>query len=182
MESYRHVLPLVNTPHVPAQRLHPLEGFTTIITDELFPLGVDRLVSVQRARGDEGLPADVTSVRPLPGVCPDVSREVGAVTEALLADGAAVGLLFALLAVVVVVGVEEQAGVRQAALQAGRRRDEVFDVGLEALELLHVVTGPEVPVALQVLLLLHLRGLRVLLLHAVAAPILLTRLGLGRLR
>ncbi|TNN54541.1 hypothetical protein EYF80_035244 [Liparis tanakae] len=66
-------------------------------------------------------------------------------------------------------------------MTAGGRRDEVFDVGLEALELLHVVAGPEVPVALQVLLLLHLRGLRVLLLHAAAPILILTRLGLGRL-
>lgn len=40
-------------------------------------------------------------------MCPDVSCEVGAVTEALFTNRAAVGLLFALLAiVVVVVGVE----------------------------------------------------------------------------
>ncbi len=174
----------MHTSHVPAEGLHPLEGFTTVITDKVFPLSVDRLVSVQSARCDESLPAYFTPVRPLSCVCPDVSCQVGAVTEALFADGAAVGLLFALLAgsavaAVVVVGVEGQGGVLQAAPQTGRRRDEVFDVRFQAFQLLRVVAHPEIPVAL-LLLLLHLRGLWVLLLHA-AAPILLTVMGLRSL-
>lgn len=119
-ESYRHILSLVHTSHVPAEGLHPFEGFATVVTDKVFPFSVDRLVSVQSARCDKSLPAYFTSVGPLPCVCPDVSCQVGAVTEALFADRAAVGLLFTLLArsvVVVVVGVEGQGGVLQAAPQ-----------------------------------------------------------------
>lgn len=93
----------MNTPDVPAERLHPLEGFTAVVADKVFPLGVDRLVSVQSACCDKSLPAYFTLVRPLPRVCPDVSCEVGAVTKALLTNRAAVGFLFALLAIVVVV-------------------------------------------------------------------------------
>lgn len=72
-ESYRHILPLVHASYVPAQRLHPFEGFATVVAHKVFPLGVNGLVSVQSAGGDESLSADFTSVRPLSGVCPDVS-------------------------------------------------------------------------------------------------------------
>lgn len=144
---------------------------------------MDRLVPVEGARCDERLPAYVTPVRPLARVRPDVRREVGAVAEALLAHGAAVGFLFALLAVVArVVRLEEQRGLLQAAPRAGRRQDEVFDVGFEAVELLlRVVAVPEIPVGLELLLLLHLWGVWVLLIHA-GAPVLLAVLRLGRLR
>lgn len=182
--SYGHVLPLVNTSHVSAKRLHPFEGLATVVTHKVFPLRVDGLVSVQSARRDEGLSAYFTPVRPLARVRPDVSSEVGAVAEALLAHRAAVGFFFALLAAVVdddvvVIGVEGQGGGLHAGFQTGGRRDEVLDVRLEAFELLVVVTYPEVSVAL-LLLLLDLRRLRVLLVHA-AALVLLTVLGLRRL-
>lgn len=132
----------MHTSYVPAKRLHPFEGFPTVITDKVFPFSVDRLVSVQSACCDKSLSAYFTSVRPLSCVCPDVSGEVGAVAEALLANGAAVGLLFTLLAVAdAVVGVEGQRGVLQAVPQAGGGRDEVFDVRLQALQLLGIV-GP----------------------------------------
>lgn len=75
----------------------------------MLPLCVDRLVSVQSARRDEGLAAYFTPVRPLSCVRPDVSCQVGAVTEALLADRAGVGFVSALLiaeVVMVVVMVE----------------------------------------------------------------------------
>lgn len=116
----------MHNSHVSAKRLHPFKGFATIITHKVFPLCVDRLVSVQSARGDKSLPAYFTSVRPLTRVCPDVSGQVGAVTETLFTHRAAVGLLFALLAivvviVVVVIGVKGQGVVLQTALQAGRR-------------------------------------------------------------
>lgn len=97
---------LVHTSHVSAQRLHPFEGFTTAVADEAFPLCVDGLVSVQSARSDECLLARIAHVRPLSCVGSDVSCQVGAVTEALLADGADVGFVFALLAAAAVV-VEE---------------------------------------------------------------------------
>lgn len=87
--------------HVSAKRLHPFEGFTTVITDEVFPLGVDSLVSVQCTCCDESLSAYLTSVWPLSCVCPDVSCQVGAVSETLLAHGAAVGPLFTLIAIAV---------------------------------------------------------------------------------
>lgn len=111
----------MHNSHVPAERLHPFKRFTTIITHKVFPLSVDRLVSVQSARRDKSLPAYFTSVRPLACVCPDVSCKVGAITETFFTDRAAVGLLFALLAVaadvvvvvvvVVMIGVEGQGGV-----------------------------------------------------------------------
>lgn len=86
-----------------AKRLHPFEGFTTVITDEVFPLCVNSLVSVQCTCCDESLSAYLTSIRPLSRVCPDVSCQVGAVSETLFADGAAVGPLFTLIAIAVVV-------------------------------------------------------------------------------
>lgn len=101
--SSGHAVSLVHHPHVPAEWLHPLEGLATVGAHEVLALGVDSLVSVQRAGGDEGLPADVASVGPLAGVRPDVRRQVRAVAEALLAHGAAVGLVFRLVAVVMVV-------------------------------------------------------------------------------
>lgn len=106
--SLRLIFSFMHTPNVSAERLHPLKGFATVITDEALALAVDGLVPVQRAGGDERFPADVTPVRPLARVRPDVSRQVGAVAEALLAHGAAVRPLSALLAVAVVaaVGVE----------------------------------------------------------------------------
>ncbi len=102
-DSYRQAVSLVYTSHVPAERLHPFKGFTAVIADKLFPLSVDGLVSVQSAGGDKSLPAYFTDVRPLSRVCPDMSCEVGAVTEALLAHRAAIRLVFALLVVVIVV-------------------------------------------------------------------------------
>lgn len=135
-QSCGHAVPLVHNSHMSAQRLHPLERFATVRAHEVFPLRVDGLVSVQSAGRDERLSADLAPVRPLPRVRPDVRRQVRAVAEALLAHGAAVGLVFALLAAVVVVvvvavavdDVERQRGLLQAAPQAGRRRDEVFHV------------------------------------------------------
>lgn len=117
----------MHASNVSAKRLHPLKGFATVITDEALALGVDGLVPVQRAGGDEGFPADVTSVRPFARVRPDVCRQVGAVAETLLAHGAAVRPLPALVAVAVVaaVGVEGQSGVLQA---PGGRRHEAFNV------------------------------------------------------
>lgn len=186
---------------MPAERLHPLEGLATVGAHEVLALGVDGLMSVQRAGGDEGLPADVASVGPLAGVRPDVRGQVRAVAEALLAHGAAVGLVFRLIALTVVVvvvemvviedaavdgRVEGQLGFLQAAPQTGRGRDEVFHVRLEVVELLGVLVlfrlllrvHPEVPVAPLLLLLLH----RVVLLHPAAALLLpllpLTMLGL----
>lgn len=126
--SYRHTVSFMHTSHMPAQRLHPFEGFATIIAHKVFPFSVYRLVSVQSARRDKTLPAYLTSVRPLPCVCPDVSCEMGTVTETLLTHRAAIGFLFALLAVVVVVRMEGQSGVMQAVFQARRRGDEVFNV------------------------------------------------------
>lgn len=100
-----------------AQGLHPFKGFTTEIADKVFSLSVDGLVSVEGTGGDEGLPADLTPVRPLARVCPDVSRQVGIISEGLLAHRAAVGLVPALVAVaVVVVGVKGQRGLLQARL------------------------------------------------------------------
>lgn len=89
--------------HVSAKRLHPFEGFTTIVADEVFPLCVDSLVSVQCTGCDESLSAYLTSVWPLSCVCPDVSCQVGAVSETLFADGAAVWPVFTLIAIAVVV-------------------------------------------------------------------------------
>lgn len=200
--SSGHAVSLVHDPHVPAEGLHPLEGLATVGAHEVLALGVDGLVSVERAGGDERLPADVASVGPLAGVRPDVRGQVRAVAEALLAHGAAVGLVLGLLALAVVVvvvvvvviddaavdgRVEGQRGILQAAPQAGRGRDEVFHVRLEVVELLGVLVlvlllrllvHPEVPVAPLLLLLLH----RVLLLHPAAALLLvllpLTVLGL----
>lgn len=105
-ESYRHILPFVNTPHVSAKRLHPFERLLTVITHKMFPFSVDRLVSVQSACGDKGLSAYFTPVWPLSCVCPDMSCQVGTVTETLFTDRAAVGFLFGLLAVTVVVEVK----------------------------------------------------------------------------
>lgn len=105
-KSYRHILPLVNTSHVSAKRLHPFKGLPTVITHKMFPLSVNRLVSVQSARCDKGLSAYFTSVRPFSCVCPDMSSEVGTVAETLFTDRAAVGFLFSLLAVIVVVEVK----------------------------------------------------------------------------
>lgn len=207
--SSRHAVPLVHHSHVPAERLHPLEGLATVGAHEVLALGVDGLVPVQRARGDEGLSADVASVGPLARVRPDVRGQVRAVAEALLAHGAAVGLVFGLVAlavlvvVVVVVAVvvevvvedaavdgrvEGQLRFLQAAPQTGRGRDEVFHVRLEVVQLLGVLVlfrlrllvHPEVPVAPLLLLLLH----RVVLLHPAAALLLpslvsLTMLGLS---
>lgn len=93
----------MHTSNVSAERLHPFEGFATAVTHKAFPLGVDRLVSVQSARRDEGLAAYFTPVRPLSRVSPDVSCQVGTVTEAFFTDGAAVGFVFALLVAVEVV-------------------------------------------------------------------------------
>lgn len=154
-----------------AQRLHPFKGFPTVITHKLFPLSVDGLVSVQSARRDKSLPAYFTSVRPLSCVSPDVSCEVGAVAKALFTNGAGVGLLSPLL-VIIVVRLERQGGVMQTSFQTGRRWDELFNVGFKGFQLLRVVTHPEVPVSL-LLLLLDLRGLWMLLLHAATWIILL---------
>lgn len=121
----------MHTSHVSAKRLHPFEGFATVITDKVFALRVDGLVSIQRTCCDKGLPAYLTSVWPLSRVRPDMSCKVAAVIETLFADRAAVGLLSALLAVAAVVtvaGVERQSGVLQTAPQTGRRRHEVFYV------------------------------------------------------
>lgn len=100
----------MHAPHVSAQRLHPFEGFAAAVAHEALPLSVDGLVSVQGARRDEGLLARLAHVGPLPRVGPDVGGQVGAVAEALLAHGADVGLVSALLAaaavVVAVVGQE----------------------------------------------------------------------------
>lgn len=113
----------MHNSHVSAKRLHPFKGFTTIITHKVFPLSVYCLVSVQSAGCDKSLPAYFTSVWPFACVCPDMSCEVGAITETLFTDRAAVGLLFTLLAIVVIVviGMEGQSGVLQTAFQAGRR-------------------------------------------------------------
>lgn len=96
----------MHTSHVSAKRLHPFEGFTAIITDKVFPFSVDGLVSVQCACCDKSLSAYFTSVRPLSCVCPDMSCQVGAVTETLFTNRAAVGLVFTLLAVDIVVVVD----------------------------------------------------------------------------
>lgn len=187
---------------MPAKRLHPFEGLATVGAHKVLALSVDGLMSVQRAGGDEGLPADVASVGPLAGVRPDVRGQVRAVAEALFAHGAAVGLVFGLLALAVVVvvvmmvvvvddaavdgRVERQLGFLKAAPQTGRGRDEVFHVRLEVVELLGVLVlfrllllvHPKVPVGSLLLLLLH----RVVLLHPAAALLLplvsLTMLGL----
>lgn len=90
------------TPRVPAKGLHPFEGFSTVITHKVFPLSMDGLVSVEGAGCDKGLSADFTSVRPFPCVCPNVSCQVGAVTEALLTHRAAVGPVFILLHIVLI--------------------------------------------------------------------------------
>lgn len=92
----------MHNSHVPAKRLHPFKGFTTITTHKVFPLSVYRLVSVQSTFGDETLSAYFTSVRSFPCVCPDVSCQVGTVAETLLTNGAAVGFLSTLLAIVVI--------------------------------------------------------------------------------
>lgn len=112
----------MHTPYVSAKRLHPFKGFATIIANEAFPLGVDRLVPVQRARCDESLSAYFAPVGSFARVCPDVSCEVRTVAETLLAHGAAVRPLFILLAVAVVdvAGVERQIGPLQTAPQTGR--------------------------------------------------------------
>lgn len=188
---------------MPAERLHPLEGLATVRAHEVLALSVDGLMSIQRAGGDEGLPADVASVGPLAGVGPDVRGQVRAVAETLLAHGAAVGLVFGLIALAVVVvvvvvvmvvvndaavdgRVKGQLGFLQAAPQTGRGRDEVFHVRLEVVKLLGVLVlfrlrllvYPEVRVAPLLLLFLH----RVVLLHPTAALLLplfpLTMLGL----
>lgn len=93
----------MHTSHVSAKRLHPFEGFTAAVADEAFPLGVDGLVSVQSACSDERLLACIAHVWPLSCVSPDVRCQVGAVTEALLTDGADVGFVSALLTAAVVV-------------------------------------------------------------------------------
>lgn len=165
----------MHTSDVPAKRLHPFKGFAAIIANEAFPLGVDRLVPVERACCDKSLSAYFTPVRSFASVCPDMSCQVGTVAEALLAHGAAVRLLLVLLAVAVVdvAGVERQTGLLQAAPQTRRRWHKVFNVRLQVVQMLPlVVVHPEIPVAHLVLLLDH-RGLWMLLLHTAAAPLLL---------
>lgn len=90
-------------------------------TDEMFALGVDGLVSVQSAGRDKGLSTYFTPVRPFSRVRPDVGRQVGAVTETLLANRAAVVFVPGILAVVAVVEVKGQRWLLQTQFQAGRR-------------------------------------------------------------
>lgn len=167
------IISFMHTSYVTAKRLHPFKGFAAIIANEAFPLGVDGLVPVERARRDERLSAYFTPVRPFARVRPDVSCEVGAVAETLLAHGAAVRPLFILLAVVQVAGVEGQTGLLQAAPQPRRRWHKVFNVWIQVVQMLvFAVMHPEIPVAPLLLLLDH-RGLWMLLLHAAAALVLL---------
>lgn len=173
--SYRHIFSLVYTPHVPAKGLHPFEGLSTVITYKVFPFGVYSLVSVQCACGNKRFSTYITSVGSLPGVRPDVRREVGAIAETFFAHGATIRPVFVFLAVVLV-GVKRQHGVLQVTFEAGRGRDEILDVRVQPVQLLLVVAHPELSVRL-LLLLLDLRGLRVLLLHAAA----LVRLAVRRL-
>lgn len=165
------------TPHVPAKGLHPFERLSTVITYKVFPFGVYSLVSVQRACGDEGLSTYITSVRSLPGVRPDVRREVGTVAETFFTNRAAIGPVFVFLAVVLV-GVKRQHGVLQVTFETGRGRDEIFDVRVQPVQLLLVVAHPEIPVRLLLFLFDLLRGLMVVLLLHTAA---LVRLAVRRL-